>query len=361
MNRVLARAVWASVYLVALFGPVALSWAIPGNTLMERMAVGSGLLVVSALVCTVVLPSRLRSLTRTFGVEQVLGAHRWLGLFVTWAVGAHVWIVLAENPNNIDRLNLLTGPRAGRAGTVAALALLVSVGWASRQVRDYERWRVAHALLAAAVVAAAGLHVWWLGNMVAHPVMRLWLALQASAVAGVIFYRWVWRRYLPRSAAYVVREVRAESLGVFTLVLEQPGNRHRPIRFAPGQFVWLRLRPSLWAEQHPFTIASSATRAVRLCFTIRETGGFTTRLAKLQPGTRVWLDGPHGSFSLDHHPTTGLVLIAGGVGITPMMSMLRTLADRGDRKPHRLIAVARTPDELLFSDELATLSRRLNL
>jgi ferredoxin-NADP reductase len=121
------------------------------------------------------------------------------------------------------------------------------------------------------------------------------------------------------------------------------------------------LKPSLRAEQHPYTISSSAIRSTSLSFTVRELGDFSSQLARLQPGDPIWLDGPHGAFSLDHMPTTGLVLIAGGVGITPMISMLRTLADRGDERPHRLIAVARTPYDLLFSDELVKLRERLNL
>jgi ferredoxin-NADP reductase len=75
----------------------------------------------------------------------------------------------------------------------------------------------------------------------------------------------------------------------------------------------------------------------------------------------VWVDGPHGAFSVDLKPSTGLVLIAGGVGITPMMSMLRTLAHRHDRRPHRLVVVARTIDELLFRGELQVLQERLDL
>jgi len=75
----------------------------------------------------------------------------------------------------------------------------------------------------------------------------------------------------------------------------------------------------------------------------------------------VWVDGPYGAFSVDLQPATGLVMIAGGVGITPMMSMLRTLAHRGDRRPHRLVVVARNPDELLFRAELRALQERLDL
>ena len=75
----------------------------------------------------------------------------------------------------------------------------------------------------------------------------------------------------------------------------------------------------------------------------------------------MWLDGPHGSFTPDApERVDGLVLIAGGVGITPMMSMLRTLAERGDRRLHRLV-LAERPDQPLFGPELEVLARRLDL
>jgi predicted ferric reductase len=360
VHRWVVRTIWAALYLIVMAVPAALSWAVPGEDVVDRLAVESGLLAVSALVCAAVLPARLRSLTRSIGIEDVNASHRWLGCFTAAMVAFHLAVVLAQDPANISRLDLVHGSTAGRAGTLAALALLVLVAWALRPRRNYERWMVAHVALATAVVGFTGLHVWALRSMVDHPVVRIWFAVLVATLVLVELRRWAWRRYVP-SGAYRVCDVRDEAPGVFTLDVAPWQRRHRPIRFAPGQFAWLRLRPSLLAEQHPFTIASSATRPTRLRFTIREAGDFTIRLAKLQPGDPVWLDGPHGAFTLDELPTTGLVMIAGGVGITPMMSMLRTLADRGDRRPHRLIAVARTSVDLLFSAELAELRGRLNL
>jgi 3-phenylpropionate/trans-cinnamate dioxygenase ferredoxin reductase subunit len=152
---------------------------------------------------------------------------------------------------------------------------------------------------------------------------------------------------------------------VSTVCLEPRGARHDPGNtrwdFAPGQFAWLRLHPSLRAQEHPFTIASSAHLGLWTEFTIRHTGDFTSELRLLRPGSPVWVDGPHGAFTLDLQRTTGLVMIAGGVGITPMMSMLRTLAHRRDRRPHRLLVVASTIDELLFRAEIRQLQQRLHL
>jgi ferredoxin-NADP reductase len=197
--------------------------------------------------------------------------------------------------------------------------------------------------------------------MIEHPIARGWFLALAVGLGAVAVYRWAWRRFVP-SEPYRVRDVWWETHDVFTLILEPWHRRRRAIfPFNPGQFVWLRLKPSLRAEQHPFTIASSAAQATYLCFTVRVVGDFSTLLSELKPGDAVWLDGPHGAFCLDTLPGTGLVMIAGGVGITPMMSMLRSLADRGDTRPHRLIAVARTSADLLFHDELITLSERLHL
>src|SRR5207302_10053039 len=100
------------------------------------------------------------------------------------------------------------------------------------------------------------------------------------------------------------------------------------------------LSPSSRCEEPPFTIAFCAHLGLLTEFTIRRSGDFTSQLRLLRPGSPVWVDGPHGAFTLDLQRTTGLVMIAGGVGITPMMSMLRTLAHRRDRRPHRLLVIA---------------------
>jgi predicted ferric reductase len=103
MRRWVAQTVWAALYLITMLMPVALSWAVPGDDAMDRAAVESGLLAASALACAVVLPSRLRSLTSSFGIEDVLGSHRWLGGFVAVAVAAHLAVVLVSDPASSNR------------------------------------------------------------------------------------------------------------------------------------------------------------------------------------------------------------------------------------------------------------------
>jgi predicted ferric reductase len=114
--------------------------------------------------------------------------------------------------------------------------------------------------------------------------------------------------------------------------------------------------------EHPFSFSSSAERRRELSFTIKELGDFTETIPSLSPGTRVYLDGPFGAFSIDRRPDAqALVFIAGGIGITPIMSMLRTMRDRKDPRPCLLIYAARTIDDMTFLEELRALDGELDL
>jgi predicted ferric reductase len=112
---------------------------------------------------------------------------------------------------------------------------------------------------------------------------------------------------------------------------------------------------------HPFSFSSSAEAADgRVEMSIRNLGDFTSAIHKVPVGQRVYLDGPYGAFTIGH-PTDMHVLIAGGVGVTPMMSMIRTLADRGDARPVILLYGSKDWESITFREELDAMSARLNL
>lgn len=104
-----------------------------------------------------------------------------------------------------------------------------------------------------------------------------------------------------------------------------------------------------------------AENADRIEISIKELGDFTSQIGSVAPGTRAYLDGPYGTFTIDRHTAPGYVFVAGGVGITPVMSILQTLADRHDRRPLLLFYSSKTWEEATFREELDDLDRRLNL
>lgn len=366
MEQRIVRSAWLAAFGAVLVLPVLARMATaPAEPMWDQLAVVTGLLALSALVCAAVLPSRLRSLTRAFGIEGVLDVHRFLGCATAVLTLLHLACVVAADPAKVTLLDFGHAGPAARSATVATLALLGCIGLAmfrARVLRPYEVWRWTHIGLAAVVVTFSALHVWLLDHLVADPTMYAVLAVLAGLVLAVMGYRWVWRTMLDPSVEFVVREVRPETLTVTTLVLQPRSARHSSEfwDFAPGQFAWIRLGCSPTAQEHPFTIASAARRDRRVEFTIRHAGDFTATLPGLRPGSPVWVDGPHGAFT----PTegrTGIVMIAGGVGVTPMMSILRTAAHVGETRPFRLVVVAGSRDELLFRDELGVLRTQLDL
>ncbi|MFM7102216.1 MAG: oxidoreductase, partial [Verrucomicrobiota bacterium] len=168
----------------------------------------------------------------------------------------------------------------------------------------------------------------------------------------------IWRR------PWRVAENREVARDTRLLVLEPPDRRGWP-GFEPGQFAWLITgRTPFSLEQHPITIASSAEASPdgRVEFAIKNLGDWSGRVVPaLRPGDSLWVDGPHGAFTLDREPGQGFVLIAGGIGISPMRSMLRTLRDREDRRPVVLFHAAVDSGGLAFRDELEALASGMDL
>lgn len=326
-------------------------------------AMATGLLAVAAIVVALVASARVKWLTKTFGIGAVYGIHRTLGLVAVGTVALHILFVLDESWSNVWLLFPWSGTNASKAADVSTLALTVLIGSAMwRQRRDYDRWRRIHLILAGVVASAAALHVFWLDHLIGDPMMRAWFIAVASLALLGGLYRRVWSPL--RNGTYQVVGVHAESPSVSTVTLAPRRGRHRPNKrtahFAPGQFGWLRFNRRAASADHPYSFSSSAHDARQVQVTVRRGGVFTERLVSSQPGRPVWIDGPHGGFT-PPDSAIGLVLIAAGVGITPMMSILRTCADRRDRRPIRLIQAAESPQELLFDAEIDRLAQVLNL
>ena len=333
-----------------------------GNPLHLASLVVS-LSAASLLVAVFVLPSRIRAVSSYLGVETLLRSHRFLALLVVGLVLVHVVFVLLRAKAGLGVLDLRSAPPRVWAGTVATVALLAMVPLAvSRRRRRprYEGWRLLHVGLANVVLVASALHVWWLRDLTEYGPGAIWFTVLAGVMVLLTGYRWVWRPLRARRNRYIVDEVRVESASAVTVVLHPVG--HSGMNFRPGQFAWLKIGDSPFVfEEHPFTIASAATRPWRKEFTVKALGDFSEILAGLKPGRTVHLDGPHGSFTLDGLPSKGFVFLAGGVGVTPMLSMLRTLADRRDRRPVVLIVAGRTADDLLHRADTEQLDQRLDL
>jgi predicted ferric reductase len=128
---------------------------------------------------------------------------------------------------------------------------------------------------------------------------------------------------------------------------------HSGLAFEAGQFVWLNIGHGPFSlYENPFSIASAPSGGPEVSFVIKELGDFTRSLDRIAVGTRAYLDGPYGSLTVTGRAEPGIVLIAGGVGIAPVLSILRQLRDSRDPRAVMVIYGNRTEGQIVHRAEL---------
>jgi predicted ferric reductase len=326
------------------------------------MALGFGGLAVMGLQS--VLTARFRHATAPFGVDIIYYFHRLVAVGGFGLIAAHYLTLRLRYGAAIGPMSPIAAPWHMTAGRVALLlfgVLIVTSLWRKKSRIEYDRWRVGHAIMAVAAVVLAIAHIYGVG----HYTRAAWKGIVWGGYSAVwllvVGYVRIMRPLTLLKTPYRVAAVRKERGPSWTVTVEPTG--HAGLTFCPGQFAWLTLRASPFrAKEHPFSFSGSAADHRALQFTIKELGDFTRTIKDVKVGEVAYVDGPHGVFTTDRHPhASGFVFIAGGVGIAPLMSILRTLADRADARPMRLIYGNRRWDDVLFREEIERLRSRLRL
>lgn len=359
---------WIGLYFALVAAPMLMLLAGPlpkggGRGWDFAMALGFGGLAVMGL--QFVLTARFRRATAPFGIDIIYYFHRYAALVAVGLVLAHYLILRFAYAEAIGPANPLAAPwhmTAGRISLGLFLVLIVSSLGRKWLRLEYDAWRIGHAVMAVAAMVLAIVHIMGVGHYTAAAWRgTVWTAYSALWLLVVGYIRW-WRPLGLCRRPYRVVSVRAERGRSWTVTLEPDGG-HAPLRFQPGQFAWLSLGSSPFrAREHPFSFSGSAADVRQLQFTIKELGDFTRTIRHVPVGTVAYVDGPHGVFSTDLFPDSpGFVFVAGGVGMAPIMSLLRTLADRGDRRPLQLVHGSRCWEDVLFREEVEALQTRLNL
>ncbi|MCB1698644.1 MAG: ferric reductase-like transmembrane domain-containing protein, partial [Halioglobus sp.] len=234
--------------------------------------------------------------------------------------------------------SLVTTLEAGQllTGIIAWLALLLWVLLAvfrEHLKMSYELWRLTHLLGFVVIATLATLHATTVGSHGQYETWfnGLWWSLLVLSV-GVLAYNHLVKPRALKARPFTLVSVEPVSSRDWQLTIEKPAGVD--FDFEPGQFVWLNTDAAGAGKDHPFSIASSRASLPRLSFLIRGLGDFTRTLDQLQVGQQVYVDGPYGSISLaDASRASAILLIAGGAGIGPLLSMVRGLAERHGPQP----------------------------
>lgn len=360
--------VWSAFYLVLVVAPL----LVLASGLVERRAsgwwfdfsMGLGFGGLALFGGQFVLTARFRRATAPFGMDVLYVLHRWLAVIGLGLVLAHWLILRAAYPRMFDPAWPGSAPlhmTAGRLALFLLVVLLASSLWRKQLRIPYGGWRISHVVLAVAMTALSLAHVLGVGYHSGIPWTRFLLDLFLGSLVLTVAYLRLIKPLLLMLRPYKVVEVRPEPGRCWRLRLEPDG--HPGLTFEPGQFAWLSLGTSpLRAEEHPFSFSGPDDETPSLEFTIKELGDFTRTVGSIEVGTLAYVDGPHGVFSVDRYPRApGFLFVAGGVGIAPIVSMLRSLAARGDRRPLALVYGSRARSATPHLDTIEGLRDALDL
>jgi len=176
---------------------------------------------------------------------------------------------------------------------------------------------------------------------------------------SMYFYHKVLKRIIAKSKEYTISDIVVECDNIITLKFK-PKN-HKLFNYKPGQFLYVKLyNKEIPKDEHPFTISSSPTELDSVSVTVKQLGDFTNSLVKAKVGDKAYVDGSFGSFThLDLPKDNKMCFIAGGIGITPFLSMLRYLNIKEKDRQVILLWGVRDSSELICNEELASIESNM--
>ncbi|MFB7330441.1 ferric reductase-like transmembrane domain-containing protein [Streptomyces adustus] len=320
----------------------------------------AGLYGALLMAFQLLLVARLPWLDRRIGMDRLTSWHRWTGFGVLWTLLAHVVFIAfgyadSSGMDPVSQVVDLAETVDGVLRAVVALAIILVVGAASaryaRRRLAYETWHFIHLYTYVAVVLAFTHQVAAGTTFTASSAAKTyWYAVWGLALGSVVVGRAVLPLWRNRRHQLRVSAVVPESDTVVSIHITGRDLDRLPAR--AGQFfLWRFLTKDRWWQANPFSLSAAPDgRSLRL--TAKTAGDGTAALRRLKVGTRVFAEGPYGAFTALHRTRSESVLIAGGVGVTPIRALLEELHG------HAVVVyrVATDRDAVLY-DELRELAR----
>ncbi len=346
------------LYILAVTLPVWLTTWLGEEAEGIVIDIGRNLALIGfmVLILQFVLAARVKWIERAFGLDILIRFHKYIAVLAAACLLLHPLLLAAGGMGwtLLIGLDLPWYIWVGKAALILVVANVLISMYQGRLGLTFEKWRLGHDALGPLILLGIFVHSWFAGDDLELGSMQsLWIGSFVLAISMFIYHRFL-RPVSLAKQPYQVKEVIQEAEDVWTVHLVPPQGKSIPAYY-PGQFHFLTFfrEQALPVEEHHWTISSSPARKETLCSTIKAVGDFTSTIDRTKPGDTAAVHGPFGRFSYALHPRErDLVFLAGGIGITPLMAMLRHMRDTRDTRSVTLLYANRNEDQIVFREEL---------
>lgn len=350
------------VYLVAVTLPLILSAVVggPPRQFHQELASGLGILAFSMILVEFILSGRFKAISNGVGMDVTMRFHQVMARTALVFAVLHPFLYQGtptggERPWDPTRELTITTDFAALSSGIAAWLLLaglvvMAIGRTQLGYR-YETWRLLHGVGALLIAVLLLHHTVYAGRYGSQPVMTwVWLAMTGVAVGSLLIVYLV-VPLLQKARPWRVTSVVRLTPKQWQVTVTPDG--HRGLEYQAGQFAWLNVGHSTFSmKENPFSICSAPADGPEISFMIKELGDFTRTVGQIEAGTVAYVDGPYGNLSVDGHTEPGVALIAGGVGLAPLLGILRQMRRTGDSRTVRLIYGNRIIEQIACREEL---------
>jgi predicted ferric reductase len=367
---------WAAILLNVVFVEgLFFTSDVPEKNTLITIGRFFGLHVALIMIFQILLIARLPFLDRRIGMDRLTSWHRWTGFALFWTLLLHVSFIVSGyarldgNPIPVQIVSLAGSfpVLLGMTAFVLIATVAVVSARAARRRLSYEAWHAVHFMVYVVVVLALIHQMFEITTFTANSVSRTyWWLLWTFALGALLIGRLILPLVRNLRHRYRVAAVVPESDNVVSVHVTGRHLDKLPAR--AGQFMlWRFPGHNPWWQVNPFSL-SAAPNGASLRLTAKAIGTTSAGLRDLPVGTRVFAEGPYGAFTQVQRRREATLLIAGGVGVTPIRSLMEELtapsdpATAGDRTAGHpmtvLYRVSSMADAVLLDEMQALASMR---
>jgi predicted ferric reductase len=319
-----------------------------------------GITAAALVFFQVLLVSRLKFLDRIFSLNRMVFFHRRNGLAIAFLAIVHPLLIIAAENFTLFPFEKRYWPEFLGVGVLIFIMVVVTTAnWRLMFHFAYDQWLRFHRLITVAAIALMTLHILFVSETFTSGLPHTLVFVAAGVNLMLISRLWFRRLFPGRKRRFVVSNVDPAGKDAYSIDVQPCDGQI--FDHIPGQFAFITpVTENVPKEEHPFTISSTPSRPEVLQFVIRSLGDWTSKISRLKVGESIFIDGPYGLFShIISSERDPIIMIAGGIGITPMLSMLRYMADVDDPRQILLIWSNKTKEHIVFPDEFKALEQRL--